>query len=1157
MKKTLLSITMVLALCMQWSCTSKIQKDNNRPIVQDNERKEKEEYNPDKDAIWTPEQAARHQKILKKLTSTSSSFNKGKFNNTYANGALKGTWKTKGPKNMPGAFKFAEMLDGTDIIYGVTHNHYVGEFNSKSYIFKGTIYNPKTGTKGDDFELLTANWPNRYQNLFAFKVNGNTRLVAHIENGPIYYSDDEGNSWIKSNGLPASNTSSAINRQDNHAIYVTNNRVVYVSRDFGSSFSVVQNFGNSQNSFLYSPRYQNQPNANSVYLARNGSFYTLNALKTSFIKNGTYISRHGKKHFSIGGDSRKLYVTENKRYWVSSDQGKNWTEKFPKGNYYGDTSRKMDTGKFLAVSPENANIVIGGYTNPVLSTTGLDNTRSNHTGWGNYQNGTNLSASNYYNRIRFNYHPDFQSSHFFYNGSGDLLSVRCSDGGIFVSYKEWNDFPSIGTSFNNSGYTNAHYVNINVLNTICPLIYRKNVLTGANNPNHISYSTQDQGSGSIIPGTTGETLDFYQSIGGDGPPLDSYDGINVWKWSRQGDKVWAPVKMYGSNGAFQSIGQINRKFNSRPTTSFTRNTEMGWAQTVIDHDQPDKRIWILTKSLNRATMNGSSITAHTVKKGTNQIAAIAQGRQNPNKIIMLQDGNVFISTNRGTSFGSQINTPFTKTPGGRTRGDIGSGVILPNNDNWVLFCGPSSNNVGAILSKDGGQTWIDVTGDFPSGNDAQTGGMIVTPDGKFVFAGTDIGPYVFDVASEKWFSIAQGIGFFNAMDVNYIASINTVRFGSWGSGILDFKIDKINTEQTAYRTHTIPGTIQTEDYDNGGQNIAYNDSNAKNNGGKGRINEGVDLVTTKDIGGGLNVGWIADQEWLEYTIANIKKGKYTVTFRIASTSEKPKSITAKLGSKNIGTVSVPKTNGSQIWKNVVLNDVDITDTSQNQIFRLDFKGGNFNINWVKFEETANPCIDAQLTLLFDNYPKETSWDIKNSNGEIIESGGPYDQSRKSTKKIDFCLDPGCYELTVYDSYGDGMCCLYGKGAYTLTDASGVLASGASFASSESKNFCIGTNRSVAPATKESTTLKNPLLNLRVYPIPANHTINIDYKIKEKSSILVKIIDITGRSIGIPISIKNNNSDNLQLPISQLPEGIYFLKAIENDITVSKKFIIAR
>ncbi|MDY8137026.1 T9SS type A sorting domain-containing protein [Aquimarina sp. 2201CG5-10] len=789
MKKTYLIVICVAFVVMQWSCKTEEDKTIEFPLTQ-NLQKEKKEDNPDKNAIWTAEQAARHQKILSKLSNVSKSFQKSNFNNTYANGELVGTWTNRGPKNMPGAFKFAEMLDGTDIIYGVTHNHYVGEYNSKSYIFRGTIYNPNTGTGGDDFVLLTANWPNRYQNLFAFKVNGTTRLIAHVENGPLYYSDDEGNSWTRSNGLPSSNTSSAINRQDNHTIYVTNNSAVYVSTDFGINFSLLKDFGASASSFVYTPRYNNQPQSNQVYLARSGSFYVLNSAKTDFDFRGSYTSNHGSRAYSIGGDSRKLYVTEDKNYWVSSDGGTNWVEKFPKGNWYGDRTGKMSSGMFLAVHPENTDIMVAGYAQPVISLDGLDNTLSDATGWGRYQNGTNLSAQDYYNRIRFNYHPDFQSSHFFYNSNGDLFSARCSDGGIFISYKEWSDFPAAGVGYDNSGYANAHFINLNVLNTINPLIYRENVFTGINNPNHINYSTQDQGSESIIPGTSGDVLDFYQSIGGDGPPLDSYDGENVWKWARQGDKVYAPVKMYTNSGGFRSVGQMNGQFNSSPTVDFTRNTDMGWVQTYIDHNEPDKRIWVLAKNLDRATWNGATMQGHTINKGTNQVAAIAQAWTNPDKIFMLQDGKIFISNDRGTNFGSAINTPFTKTPGGWGRGDIGSGVVLPNNDNWILFCGPSNNNVGSILSKDGGNSWVDVTGDFPADNDAQTGGMIVTPDNKFVFAGTDIGPYVFDVSQEKWYSIAEGIGFFNAMDVDYISSTNTVRFGSWGSGILDFKIEE-------------------------------------------------------------------------------------------------------------------------------------------------------------------------------------------------------------------------------------------------------------------------------------------------------------------------------------------------------------------------------
>ncbi|WP_431167209.1 T9SS type A sorting domain-containing protein [Tenacibaculum halocynthiae] len=789
----------LLTLIIIFSC--KLEKKDSVSIPQKH-KKEKKEENPDKYAIWTEAQAARHQKILQKLTNSAKRFNHKKGSTTsYANGNLNGTWTNRGPKNMPGAFKFAEMLEGTDIIYGVTHNHYAGEFNSKAYIFKGTVYNPKTGKGGDDFTLLTANWPNRYQNLFAFKIGTTTRLIAHIENGPLYYSDDEGTTWARSNGLPDANTSSAINRQDNHSIYVTNGQKIYISTDKGINFTLLKDYGSpKKSSFLYTPRFSAQPNSNTVYLARNGSFYQLNSAKTDFTLSGTYINSHGNRQFSIGGDSRVLYITENKNYWVSTDHGKTWTSKSPKGNWYGDRTGKMSPGKFFAVHPENPNISIAGYAQPVISLNKLDTDLSTTSGWGRYQNGTHLKAEDYYNRIRFNYHPDFQASHFFYNSSGDLFSARCSDGGIFISYKEWKSFPNEGTAFDNSGYANAHYINLNVLNTINPLIYRENIFTGANNPNHIYYSTQDQGSGSIISDTNNGTLDFYQSIGGDGPPIDSYDGKHAWKWQREGKKVYAPVKIYSNTGSFQSIGKINSLFKEENSVSFTKKSEMGWVQTYIDHADSDKNMWILAQDLNRVTWDGTNITSHIINKGNNHVAALAQATGNPNKLYMLQDSKVFISTDRGTSFNTSADTPFSLTNESWGKGDIGSGVVLPTNDNWILFCGPSTNNVGAILSKDGGQTWIDVTGDFPSGIDAQTGGMVATPDGKFVFAGTDIGPYVFDVTNEKWYSLAEGIGFFNAMDVDYIPAINTVRFASWGSGILDFKIE---TKSLGVNDHTL------------------------------------------------------------------------------------------------------------------------------------------------------------------------------------------------------------------------------------------------------------------------------------------------------------------------------------------------------------------
>ncbi len=54
------------------------------------------------------------------------------------------------------------------------------------------------------------------------------------------------------------------------------------------------------------------------------------------------------------------------------------------------------------------------------------------------------------------------------------------------------------------------------------------------------------------------------------------------------------------------------------------------------------------------------------------------------------------------------------------------------------------------------------------------------------------------------------------------------------------------------------------------------------------------------------------------------------------------------------------------------------------------------------------------------------------------------------------MDHGCYTFTIFDSYGDGICCTYGNGHYTVTNltTSEVYGSGGDFGSQESVPFCI-------------------------------------------------------------------------------------------------------
>ena len=109
--------------------------------------------------------------------------------------------------------------------------------------------------------------------------------------------------------------------------------------------------------------------------------------------------------------------------------------------------------------------------------------------------------------------------------------------------------------------------------------------------------------------------------------------------------------------------------------------------------------------------------------------------------------------------------------------------------------------------------------------------------------------------------------------------------------------------------------------------------------------------------------------------------------------------------------------------------------------------------------SCNPCgcsgVEVTVTINLDNYPEETSWQISGVAG-VVASGGTYPSAPDgSTVTASECLADGCYTFTVFDSYGDGLCCSYGSGSYTVADASGTTyASGASFGSSESTDFCV-------------------------------------------------------------------------------------------------------
>src|SRR5215210_7774622 len=81
----------------------------------------------------------------------------------------------------------------------------------------------------------------------------------------------------------------------------------------------------------------------------------------------------------------------------------------------------------------------------------------------------------------------------------------------------------------------------------------------------------------------------------------------------------------------------------------------------------------------------------------------------------------------------------------------------------------------------------------------------------------------------------------------------------------------------------VPGLIQAENYDVGGEGVAYHDTTAANEGGMYRTSEGPDVADgALSDDGTYAVGWMRPGEWLQYTVNVPTAGTYTLGARVSS-----------------------------------------------------------------------------------------------------------------------------------------------------------------------------------------------------------------------------------------------------------------------------------
>ncbi len=152
-------------------------------------------------------------------------------------------------------------------------------------------------------------------------------------------------------------------------------------------------------------------------------------------------------------------------------------------------------------------------------------------------------------------------------------------------------------------------------------------------------------------------------------------------------------------------------------------------------------------------------------------------------------------------------------------------------------------------------------------------------------------------------------------------------------------------------------TVQAEDYGEGGMGVAYFDADTGHALGWSvpayRVEQDVEIEDCMDIGGGINVGFTSDGEWLKYVVDVTDTGLVNLHFRVASESAGGKIEVMMTNNPIHDSISFGASGAWQDWINASLVNQTLTTLGPDTVYVHLLQGG-FNFNHLVYEPIAVP-----------------------------------------------------------------------------------------------------------------------------------------------------------------------------------------------------------
>ncbi|MHB1425709.1 MAG: hypothetical protein ACYC3I_21280 [Gemmataceae bacterium] len=281
--------------------------------------------------------------------------------------------------------------------------------------------------------------------------------------------------------------------------------------------------------------------------------------------------------------------------------------------------------------------------------------------------------------------------------------------------------------------------------------------------------------------------------------VEKYTGALGWDVIEWGDGGIIRVDPTNHNVVYTELNVISLDVSFNGGTSLTSITSGIKVQRKGDRIAPyvldsSGDIYYGTDYLNFSSNHGTSWTqigtpgTPDFNPNDAPIDAIAVSPTDNNVVYVSAGGKIFVTQNAQAGGSnvtwSQFDLPNNASTNGL--GDFGQDALAvdPSDSSggtaYAVVPGSSSGSGRVFMTTNFGETWTDITGNLPN---THVNAVTVSPNGKTVFIGTDVGVYSTSTGGETWTRFGTGLPNAKVTDLEYVPSLHLLAAGTYGRGV--------------------------------------------------------------------------------------------------------------------------------------------------------------------------------------------------------------------------------------------------------------------------------------------------------------------------------------------------------------------------------------